>query len=72
MSNRHNALPTPLRQMEVTVHKTYEMDQMTHHVSFIDTEGQLRNKHAVPGPDVDVENSAGTHSQDLTDMSRTV
>jgi len=24
----------------MTLHKTYEMDQMNHHVSFIDNEGQ--------------------------------
>ena len=26
--------------MDVAVHKTYEMDQMNHHVSFIDKDGQ--------------------------------
>jgi len=72
ISNRPPAYPAPSSHMEVTVQKTYEMDQMNHHVSFIDTEGQLRNNLVVPECDVQVENSAEIHSQDLTDVSKTV
>jgi hypothetical protein len=72
VSNRPRALQVPLSHMGVTVHKAYEIDQMNHHVSFIDTEGQLRNNVVIPECDVEVENSAEIRSQDLTDMSKTV
>jgi len=71
-SHRPRAVPVPLSHIGVTVNKTYEMDQMNNQVSFVDTEGQLSNNFAVPECDVEVENSAEIHSQDLTDMFKAV
>ena len=78
--NRARAVPTPLSR--VTIHKAYEVDQMNHHhISFIGAEsangpwtrdGQLRDKTAGPEPDVEVDNSAEAHSQELNEVSTAV
>lgn len=77
-SNRARAVPNSLSR--VTIHKTYEVDQMNHHhIPFIGEEsadgpwdGHLRDKTAGPEPDVEVGNSAETHSQDLAEVSTAV
>jgi hypothetical protein len=74
--NRPRTYPAHLSLLEVTVHKTYEVDQMNHHASqhnsYIDMKGKPRNNLVVPESDVKVENSVEIHSQDLTDVSKTV
>jgi hypothetical protein len=74
-----NASPIPLNQIDVAVHKPYEIAQRSHHVSFVAAEGLRRDKStkaAEPEPNTEVDiTSAGSrtcHSQDSVPPNRDV
>ncbi|KAI0000899.1 hypothetical protein BJV77DRAFT_971496 [Russula vinacea] len=79
-----HASPIPLNHIEVAVHKTYEIAQRSHHVSFVAAEGLRRDKSAKaaePGPgdpevditlDITSAESRTCHSHDSVAPNRDV